>query len=67
MKLNLLLFSLPNCHNCKYYVDHQDDDLAKCKKFKSVINNRTFYELAEVCRKDNKKCGYLGKEYIKNI
>jgi len=70
MKLKLLLFSLPNCHKCKYYIEHSQkfDDLAKCEKFKiNYLNNRTIYEFAEACRKDENKCGINGKEYIYKI
>jgi hypothetical protein len=68
MKLKLLLFSLPNCHKCKYYIEHPQkfDDLAKCEKFKVIYpNNITMYEFAEYCRKNENKCGISGKEYIK--
>ncbi len=67
MKFNLLFFSLPNCHKCKYYIEHPQrfEDLAKCEKFKiEYSKNRTEYEFAERCRKDDKKCGINGKEFI---
>ena len=67
MNLKLLLFSLPNCYKCKYFIEHPQhfEDLAKCEKFKIIYpNNITFYEFAYFCRISEKKCGINGKEYV---
>jgi hypothetical protein len=57
-----------DCKKCKYYLEHPTnfDDLAKCKKFEYIIkhNNKIYYEYAEACRKNNKKCGLEAKEFI---
>ena len=68
MKIKLILLTLPNCRNCKYYIEHplKFDDLAKCKKFKLVNpNNITNYDFVEICRKNVNKCGLEGKEFEK--
>ena len=70
MKLKLLVFSLPNCYKCNYFLEHPQhfEELAQCKKFKVIYpNNISTYETAENCRKNENKCGIKGKEYLKNI
>lgn len=51
--MNLLIFLVPACINCKYYKSYLKprayDDLAKC------THNATLY--AEMARVDESKCG----------
>ena len=68
MNIKLLFLAYANCRNCKYYLPHPNDfdDLAKCKKFKlnNQNENKIYYDYAEVCRKNNNKCGPQAKEFV---
>jgi hypothetical protein len=71
MRLKLLLLFLPtninDCHNCRHFIEHPKkyDDLSKCKIFKiNNKNNQTIYYNAEECRRDQLKCGIIGKNFI---
>jgi len=54
---------LPACKNCIYYINEfeksNDGLLARCTKFgeKDIITNVIKYDYAEICRKDEQKCG----------
>ena len=65
--MNKILFMIPSCYNCKFFISHPKkfDDLAKCSKFIINLNNNKniFYEYAEKCRIDEQKCGIYGKEF----
>lgn len=65
--MNIKLLSiLPNCYKCIYFMEHPNkfEDLAICLKFKKgYINDKPKYEFAEICRKDESKCGINGKEH----
>ena len=65
MNIKLLYFIFADCKKCKYYLPHPEKyyDLAKCKKFELKIQNKTYYEFAEVCRNNNNKCGIEAKEF----
>lgn len=66
MNIKLLYCIFADCRKCKYYLPHTERyyDLAKCKKFELNIQNKTYYEFAEVCRTRNDKCGIEAKEFI---
>jgi hypothetical protein len=68
--------NLPICSKCIYFIEHKnnypydslpsDEDYGKCKKFGEVniITGVTHYDFAKNCRSNDKKCGYIGLEYI---
>ena len=68
--------NIPSCRNCVYYKPsyYTTDFTAsynKCNKFgnKNVITNEITTEFADMCRRDENKCGNIGKyfEQEKNI
>jgi hypothetical protein len=59
--------SIPLCDTCKYSIKIalSNSEYLVCKKFsKNITNNISYYPLASYCRKEEKKCGFLGKKYI---
>ena len=68
--------NIPSCRNCihykpSYYTTDFTASYNKCDKFgdKNIITNKISYNYADMCRKDEKMCGYEGKyfELEKNI
>lgn len=67
--------NVPSCRNCIYYkpesYSNYDSHLSKCEKFgeKNIITDKIRFDYADMCRKDDSKCGYIGKyfEEEKNI
>jgi hypothetical protein len=66
----------PSCRNCIHYKpSYSTTDfttfLNKCDKFgdKNIITNKISYDYADTCRRDEDKCGNVGKyfEIEKNI
>lgn len=69
---------LPVCKNCKFFIPYESNmqnklelsKFSKCKLFgeKNLITGEVSYEYAELCRKDENKCGINGKysDYSKN-
>ena len=68
--------NIPSCRNCvhykpSYYTTDFTASYNKCNKFgnKNVITNEITTEFADMCRRDENKCGNIGKyfEQEKNI
>jgi hypothetical protein len=70
--------NIPSCKNCIYfrpewYSDEFSGSFAKCEKFgeKNIISGEINYEYADLCRKDESKCGheatYFEKEKFINF
>jgi len=68
--------NIPSCKNCIYftpewYSNEFSGSFAKCEKFgeKNIISDKITYDYADLCRKDETKCGVEGKyfEQEKNI
>lgn len=63
--------NIPSCRNCKFYNPNWynkdfTSSLNKCMKFgsKNIITNEITYEYADSCRKQEDKCGLVGKYFI---
>jgi len=61
----------PLCKNCIYYRPNPFEILTpyqfgKCTKYgkKEVVSGMISYEYADLCRKNNEKCGVSGKNYV---
>ena len=61
---------VPSCKNCIYFKpEWYNNDFSstfnKCEKFgeKNIISDKVSYDYAELCRKDESKCGYEGKYF----
>jgi hypothetical protein len=58
---------LPSCRNCMYYKPNTYNDFAstlnKCEKFgmKDIITDEIHYDFADLCRRDEDKCGNKGQ------
>ena len=58
---------VPSCRNCRYYKPNTYNDFAstlnKCEKFgmKDIITDDIHYDYADLCRRDEDKCGRVGK------
>ena len=68
--------NIPSCRNCIHYKpSYSSTDFTasynNCNKFgdKNIITNKISYDFADMCRKDENKCGHEGKyfELEKNI
>lgn len=68
--------NIPSCKNCihykpSYYTKDFTESYNKCDKFgiKNIISDKISYDYADLCRNDEKKCGFEGKyfEQEKNI
>jgi hypothetical protein len=68
--------NIPSCKNCIYYKpsNYNNDftsSLNRCKKFgeKDIVTAEIKYDFADMCRKNEEKCGNQGKyfEEEKNI
>ena len=61
--------NLPSCRNCVYYkpnfYNDYSSDLNKCKAFgvKNILTDEIKYDFADLCRRDEKKCGIQGKHF----
>jgi hypothetical protein len=62
--------NIPTCRNCVYYKPSYfspdfTSSLNKCTKFgnKDIITNTISYNFADMCRKDETKCGKEGKYF----
>ena len=64
--------NLPACRNCIHYkhsiVYSFGSDLNKCHKFgvKDIISDEITYDFADLCRKDENKCGIEGRHFEQN-
>ena len=68
--------NIPSCKNCIHfkpsiYTNEFTSSLANCNKFgdKNIITDKISYDYADMCRKDESKCGHNAKyfEEEKNI
>ena len=69
--------TLPICSTCVNFIEHtnnypydpipSDKEYGKCRKFGeiNVITGTIDHDLANDCRLDANKCGYVGVEYTK--
>jgi hypothetical protein len=64
---------IPSCKNCIYYnPDWLNKEFTnpynKCAKFgeKDIVTGIITYEFAEQCRKDESKCGLVGKYFVED-
>jgi hypothetical protein len=65
---NTQLFSNPKCIECIYYEprDHPFTNcLSKCRRFgeREIESGRITYDYADLCRKNEQKCGQVGKYF----
>lgn len=67
---------IPSCKNCIYFEPTKfsndfTSSLGKCNKFgeKDIITDKISYDYADLCRKDELKCGFNGTYFVqeKNI
>jgi hypothetical protein len=62
---------IPACKDCIYYRTKLLDDftspLNKCSKFgeKDIFTGEITYDYADTCRRDESKCGKVGREFKK--
>ena len=68
---NTRLFSQPDCRQCIYYEprDHPfTNSLSKCRRFgeRDSESGRITYEYADLCRKNEEKCGPAAKYFEPN-
>jgi len=67
--LEIKNINIPSCKICKYYKPDSLFDytsyLSKCKYFgeKDIISDKINYYYADLCRKDENKCGIEGKYF----
>ena len=68
--------NIPACKNCVHfkpyiYTDDFTSSLGNCNKFgvKDIVTDKITYDYADLCRKDDSKCGHNGTYFIqeKNI
>ena len=63
--------NIPSCKNCIYYKPETysdfDSHINKCEKFgeKNIITDKIKIDYADMCRKDESKCGLNGKYFEK--
>lgn len=60
--------NVPSCKNCIYYKPYNGDfssPLSRCKKFgeKNIITDEIKNDFADLCRKNDEKCGFGGKYF----
>ena len=60
--------NIPACKNCIYYKSDDgffDSTTNKCEKFgeKNIVTNEIKYDYADLCRKDDSKCGKEAKYF----
>lgn len=62
---------IPACINCRFYQPKYNNDFLneynRCAKFgeKDIVTAKIHYDFADLCRKDNNKCGKDGKYFEK--
>jgi hypothetical protein len=62
---------VPSCKNCVYFKPSSFIEFTShynnCHKFgvKNIISDKITYDYVETCRKDESKCGYIGKAFKK--
>jgi hypothetical protein len=63
-----------SCRNCIYYKPYSfsgdyTSTLSNCEKFgsKDIITDKISYDYADICRKDETKCGEQGKYFEKEL
>lgn len=64
VRANIKLFS--KCSECLYFEPRNDPHiLSKCRRFGEIEpdTKRVTYEYADLCRKNEHKCGPLGKYF----
>lgn len=61
MKKNLV-----SCARCvfSFYEPSKNSVFSKCRLFGEKYNGKMVHDYSEECRKDERKCGVLGREYI---
>jgi hypothetical protein len=68
--------NIPSCRNCvhykpSYYSTDFTASYNKCNKFgdKNIVTDEIIFDYADLCRKNEKKCGIEGKYFLleKNI
>jgi len=64
--------NINSCRNCIYHKPHSfsgdyTSSLSNCEKFgsKDIITDKISYDYADICRKDETKCGEQGKYFEK--
>lgn len=61
---------VPACRNCVYYKPNTyggfTSSLNRCEKFgtKDIVTDEIHYDFADLCRKDETKCGKEGKYFV---
>jgi len=62
--------NIPACRNCKYYKTNLFNNdytsfMSQCEKFseKNIITDKITNDYADICRKDEEKCGFEGKYF----
>ena len=70
---NIKNINVPACKNCIYYKPQMLDtnftsSLNICEKFgtKNIITDKITYEYADLCRREDDKCGEEGKYFNKD-
>ena len=64
---------LPSCRNCIYYKPYSlgeyTSDLSKCEKFgtKNILTDKITHDYADLCRRDEDKCGKKGKYFEEEV
>lgn len=67
-----IIKNINSCRNCVYYKPYSfsgdyTSKLSNCQKFgsKDIITDKISYDYADLCRKDETKCGEQGKYFEK--
>jgi hypothetical protein len=61
--------NIPTCRNCIHYkpsfLNEFSSDLNKCEFFgeKNILTGKIKYDYADLCRKNEDKCGHIGKYF----
>ncbi len=60
----------PSCTGCMYYVPRDfpfTPDIGRCRRFgeQDPETKEVTYELSEICRMEEHKCGKNGKHFVK--
>jgi hypothetical protein len=64
--------NIPSCKTCIHYKPYlytgEYSSLSRCEKFgeKDIITDELKYDYVDSCRKDESKCGHLGKFHEKD-
>jgi hypothetical protein len=63
--------NIPSCRNCIYFKPNIYNEFTsstnRCEKFgeKNILTDEIQYDFADLCRKDDNKCGHEGKYFEK--